>query len=329
MDDMTMDQVKQDLQNTYEQVKTAVGWTVDKRILLSIASYYVTTGKTFNGKEFLATSDAIKQKSGWFSPLRSHIHYMMAAFLQKNNEDSSLAVEKLIEKYDILKSVGFKSNVYSYLAALLMTNDDSTQQSIEAAQAKHLYDEMKSHHPFLTQPDDVPYAVMLGKLPGEPKERALTMNRYYTELRTHGFYMGNELQWMSQILTFKSPTYHANMVAQTVQIRDQLKSAKIKIKSMHYVMVGFLAVLDIKEEALEHVIGTYRELETMKLFSWYKEMILSLAVQLETKHIIDNDCITSVSFATTIEMMMQAQQAAMVATMAATSAAVASSSGES
>ena len=58
-------------------------------------------------------------------------------------------------------------------------------------------------------------------------------------------------------------------------------------------------------------------------------MILSLAVQLETKHIIDNDCITSVNFATTIEMMMQAQQAAMVATMAATSAAVASSSGES
>jgi len=77
---MTMEQVKQDLQTTFEQVKTAVGWTVDKRILLSIASYYVTTGKTFSGKEFLATSDAIKQKSSWFSPLRSHIHYMMAAF---------------------------------------------------------------------------------------------------------------------------------------------------------------------------------------------------------------------------------------------------------
>jgi hypothetical protein len=323
---MTMERVKQDLQTTFEQVKNATGWTVDKRILLSISSYYVTTGKTFNGKEFLATSDAIKQKSGWFSPLRSHIHYMMAAFLQNDHKDSSIAVDNLLAKQDILKAAGFKSNVYSYLAAVLMT-DDSIKQSKEATQAKHLYDEMKSHHPFLTQPDDVPYAVMLGKLPGEPKERAATMNRYYTELRSQGFYMGNELQWMSQILTFKSPTYHANMVSQAVQIRDQLKSAKIKIKSMHYVKVGFLAALEIKEEALEHVIGTYRELETMKLFSWYKEMILSLAVQLETKHIIDNDSITSVSFATTIEMMMQAQQAAMVASMAATSAAVASSNG--
>ncbi|MFC6040633.1 DUF4003 family protein [Paenisporosarcina macmurdoensis] len=323
---MTMEQVKQDLQTTFEQVKNAAGWTVDKRIMLSIASYYVTTGKTFNGKEFLATSDAIKQKSGWFSPLRSHIHYMMAAFLQNDHEDPSIAVENLLAKQDILKAAGFKSNVYSYLAAILMT-DDSNQQSIEATQAKHLYDEMKSHHPFLTQPDDVPYAVMLGKLPGEPKERAATMNRYYTELRSQGFYMGNELQWMSQILTFKSSIYNANMVAQAVQVRDQLKSAGVKIKSMHYVMVGFLAVLEINKETLEHVIETYRDLASMKLFSWYKEMILSIAVQLETKHIIDNKSITSVSFTTTIEMLMQAQQAAMVASMAATSAAVASSSG--
>lgn len=323
---MTMEQVKQDLQTTFEQVKNATGWTVDKRILLSIASYYVTTGKTFNGNEFLATSDAIKQKSGWFSPLRSHIHYMMAAFLQNDQKDPSMMVDNLLMKQDILKTAGFKSNVYSYLAAVLMT-DDSNQQSIEATQAKHLYDEMKSHHPYLTQPDDVPYAVMLGKLPGEPKERAATMNRYYTELRSQGFYMGNELQWMSQILTFKSPIYNANMVAQAVQVRDQLKSAGVKIKSMHYVMVGFLAVLEINEEALEHVIETYRDLASMKLFSWYKEMVLSIAVQLETKHIIDNESITSVSFVTTIEMMMQAQQAAMVASMAATSAAVASSSG--
>ena len=323
MNDMTMNQVKQDLQTTFEQVKNAVGWTVDKRILLSIASYYVTSGKTFNVKQFLATSDVIKQKSGWFSPLRSHIHYMMAAFLQNEHKDSSIMVDNLLMKQDILKAAGFKSNVYSYLAAVLMTDDSNH----EASQAKHLYDEMKSHHPFLTQPDDVPYAVMLGKMPGDPKERAMTMNRYYTELRSQGFYMGNELQWMSQILTFKSPTYNANVVAQAVQIRDQLKNAKIKIKSMHYVMVGFLAALEIKEEALEHVIETYRELETMKLFNWYKDMILSIAVQLETKHMIDNEDITAVSFATTIEMMMQAQQAAMVATMAATNAATASSGG--
>lgn len=323
---MTMDQVKQDLQTTFEQVKNAVGWTVDKRITLSIANYYVTTGKTFDGKRFLATSDAIKQKTGWTSPLRSHIHYMMVAFLAKEDEDPAISIDNLLTKQGKLKSAGFKNNIYSYLAALLMS-DDATLQGLHAEQAKHLYDAMKSHHPFLTQPDDVPYAVMLGKLPGDSKERAATMNRYYTELRPQGFYMGNELQWMSQILTYKSPSYQANLVGQAVHIRDQLKSAGIKVKSMHYVMIGFLAALEIKDVELQHVIDTYRQLETMKLFNWYKDMILPIAVQLETKHIIDNEGTTSVSFATTIELMLQAQQAAMIATMAATNAAVASSGG--
>lgn len=323
---MKMVQVKEDLLATFEQVKNAVGWTVDKRISLSIASYYVTTGKTFDGKRFLGTSDVIKQKSGWTSPLRSHIHYMMAAFLTKEEEDPSVPIDNLLTKTDSLKSVGFKNNVYSYLAALLMS-DEKPLQDTEAAQAKLLYDAMKAHHPFLTQPDDVPYAVMLGKLPGDLKERAATMNRYYMELRPQGFYMGNELQWMSQILTYKIPSYQANIVGQAVHIRDQLKSAGVKIKSMHYVMIGFLAALEIKDEKLQHVIETYRQLETMKLFNWYKDMILPIAVQLETKHIIDNEETASVSFATTIEMMMQAQQAAMIASMVATSAAVASIGG--
>lgn len=323
---MTMDQVKQDLQTTFEQVKSAVGWSVDKRILLSIASYYVTTGKPFNGKLLLETSDAIKKKAGWFSPLRSHIHYMMAAFLHGTQLDASVAVDDLLNKQETLKSVGFKSNAYSYLSAILLSSHPDEQKE-EAERAKSLYDEMKSHHPFLTQADDYPYAMMLGKVEGDPIERAATMNRYYKELRPHGFYSGNELQWMSQILTYASPKYDVSMVSKAVHIRDELKKSGVKVKMTHYVMVGFLAMLSDKDNILPHVIVTYRELEEMKLFKWYKDMILPLAVQLETKHLIDSGETSVVSLATTIEMIIQAQQAAMIASMAATNAAIASSSG--
>lgn len=321
---MTMEQVKQELQQVFEQVKTAAGWTVDKRISLSIASYFVATGKTFNGKRFLATSDAIKKKAGWMSPLRSHIHYMMAAFLESNHVDPLVAVDELLSKQEIIKSAGFKTNAYSYLSALLLSQHPE-EQVTEANRAKTLYDEMKINHPFLTQSDDYPYAIILGKLEGEPNERAATMNRYYKELRPLGFYMGNQLQWMSQILTYTSPIYDPNVVSKAVQIRDQLKSSGIKVKSTHYVMIGFLAMLNSKDSDLQHVIDTYRELEGMKLFKWYKEMILPIAVQLETKHMIDNKETTAVSLAATIEMLMQAQQAAMISTMAATNAAVAAS----
>ncbi|WP_075619548.1 DUF4003 family protein [Paenisporosarcina indica] len=323
---MTMEQIKHDLQTTFEQVKSAVGWSVDKKISLSIASYYVTTGKSVNGKLLLETSDAIKKKAGWFSPLRSHIHYMMAAFLQSNHKDASVAVEELLSKQESLKSVGFKSNSYSYLSAILLSSHPN-QQVEEAKRAKSLYDAMKSHHPFLTQADDYPYAVMLGKLEGDPQERATTMNRYYAELRPQGFYMGNELQWMSQILTYTSPKYDASMVSKAVHIRDQLKNSGVKVKMTHYVMIGFLAVLSNKDSDIQHVIDTYRELQGMKLFGWYKDMILPLAVQLETKHLIEQNETSAVSLATTIEMLMQAQQAAMISTMVATNAAIAASSG--
>jgi len=321
---MTMERVRQDLQSTFEQVKSAVGWSVDKRISLLIASYYVTTEKPFDRNRLLAMSDANKKKAGWFSPLRSHIHFMMAAFLESNHKDPATSIDELMSKQEILKEAGFKTNAYAYLSALLLTQEPE-KRVVEATRAKNLYDEMKSHHPFLTSANDYPYAVMLGRLEGEPKQRAATMNRYYTELRPQGFYMGNELQWMSQILSYVSPIYDVNMVSKAVHVRDQLKNAGVKVKMTHYVMVGFLAMLDIKDNEIQHVIDTYRELESMKLFNWYKDMILPIAVQLETKHLIDNHETTSVSLATTIEMIMQAQQAAMISTMAATNAAVAAS----
>ena len=318
---MKLDQVKRDIQTTFEQVKSAVGWTVDKRISLLIASYYVTTGKTFNGKLLLETSDAIKKKTGWFSPLRSHIHFMMAAFLENNQKHPEVSVDELLSKQEILKSAGFKTNAYSFLSALLLSEHAEDQKS-EAHSAKNLYDEMKKNHPFLTQADDYPYAIMLGKLEGDSKERATTMHRYYTELRPQGFYMSNDLQWVSQILTYASPIYDANMVSKAVHIRDQLKNAGVKVRMTHYAMVGFLAMLDIKDSDIQHIIDTYRALAEMKLFSWYKDMILPIAVQLEIKHLIDNQETTSVSLATTIEMIMQAQQAAMISTLAATNAAI-------
>ena len=319
-----MENLKKKLEETYSQVENAVSWSVDKRILLSIASYYVTTSKTFSGQRFLAMSDMIKQKSSWTSPLRSQPHYMITACLESESQDPSEAVDAVLAKHDLLKESGFKQSIHSYLTTLLMS-DDSKEQASDVARAKALFNEMKKHHPFLTSADDYLYAMMLGKMEGNVVERAETMNRYYRELRKHGFYMGNELQWMSQVLTYTGAEYDENIVSRAVSIRDQMKTAKVKVKMSHYVMVAFLAVLNVTDMQLQHVIETYRELGKMKLFRWYKDMVLPIAVQLETKHMIDQSETSTVQFLTTIEMVIQAQQAAMVATMAATSSVIATS----
>ncbi len=312
------------LEEIYSQVQNAVGWSVDKRILLSIASYYVTKSKSFNGQRFLAVSDTIKQKSSWASPLRSQAHYMLAACLENESQDPSDAVDAVLAKHDLLKDAGFKQSPQSYLTTLLMSGNVEEQAS-DVKRAKVLFNEMKKHHPFLTSADDYLYAMMLGKMEGNAVERAETMNRYYRELRQHGFYMGNDLQWMSQVMTYTGAEYDENIVSRAVSIRDQVKTAGVKVKMSHYVMIAFLAVLKINDMQLEHIIETYRELVTMKLFRWYKDMVLPIAIQLETKHMIDQSETSSVQFLITIEMVIQAQQAAMVASMAATSSVIASS----
>ena len=67
--------------------------------------------------------DAIKQKAGWFSPLRGNLLPMMAAFLDKPGVDIEKEVIRLFEKQRILRTFGFRNTIHSYLAALLMTND--------------------------------------------------------------------------------------------------------------------------------------------------------------------------------------------------------------
>lgn len=248
-----MEKVKKELEETYNQVQNAVGWTVDKRILLSIASYYVTTSKEFTGQRFLAVSDTIKEKSSWTSPLRSQAHYMLAACLENENQDPAEVVDGVLAKHDVLKEAGFKRSPQSYLTTLLMSNDSKEQLS-DVTRAMSLFNEMKKHHPFLTSADDYLYAMMLGKMEGNIVERAETMNRYYRELRKHGFYMGNELQWMSQVMTYTGVEYDENIVSRVVSIRDQLKTSGVKIKMSHYVMIAFLAVLNITDIQLQHVI---------------------------------------------------------------------------
>jgi len=319
-----VEKVKKKLEETYSQVENAVGWSIDKRIILSIASYYVTTGKAFNGQRFLTVSDTIKDKSSWTSPLRSQAHYMLVAFLENKGQDPSEAVDAVLAKHDLLKEAGFKRSSHSYLTTLLMS-DYVEEQASEVTSAMALFNEMKKHHPFLTSADDYLYAMMLGKMEGNAVELADTMNRYYRELRKQGFYMGNELQWMSQVLTYKGTEYDENIVSRTVSIRDQLKATGVKVRMSHYVMVAFLAVLNVTDMQLQHVIETYNELSKMKLFKWYKDMGLPVAIQLETKHMIDQTESSSVQFLMTIEMVIQAQQAAMIATMAATSSVIASS----
>ncbi|EON71035.1 DUF4003 family protein [Lysinibacillus sphaericus] len=310
---------------TVEGVAKAAGWSVDRKIILAIASTYVASGKTFDALKFKEVLQEMKKQTSWMSPLRANVGYSMAANIMEQ-DDIEQAVKNIIINEKILKEAKFKSGNFNFIAAQFLTNIESEKQA-HAQKARALYEAIRKHHRFLTSFDDIPYAVLLSNPNDDVILRAETMNRYYKELRSYNFYAGNELQWLSQVLTFLSPQYDSNLVPSVVTIRDILKKVDVKIKTMHYPLLGFLAILQLNSAQISQITDLYHELKGMKLLKWHREFVLFMAIQIAIHDMAKVQQSLSMSIMASIELLIQAQQAAMMA--AVTAAVVASNSSSS
>ncbi|MFS0575673.1 DUF4003 family protein [Sporosarcina sp. 179-K 3D1 HS] len=320
--------IKQEVELTYGKVKSLAGWAVDKNIVLTITSYYVTSDREFDAVRLNRFMDALKNRSGWFSPLRGNLLPMISALLDRPGCDIEQEVDRLFAKQHVLKSAGFRNTIHSYLAALLMTDDPDVHE-IEARQAKKLYDAMKKQHFFLTSDDDYAYALLLGKREADPIEHAKAMRTYYDALRVAGFKSGNELQWLSQVMTYIHIDFDEKLVARAADILDRFKR-DAKVRPVHYPMIGFLTVFEVTDADLETIVDLTVVLETSKPLKWNREMALSIGVGYVMHKLVDPVRVeeTSVSLVTSIELIIQAQQAVMAATIAVMAASSASSSSD-
>lgn len=319
-----MEMIRQEVEMTYDKVKSLAGWSVDKNVVLTITSYYVTAAREFNAVNFSRAMEALKTRVGWFSPLRGNLLPMMAAFLTQSGPTIDEEADRLIDKQRALKHAGFRNTIHSYLAALLM-NDDPSRFSEEAERAKKLYDAMKKQHFFLTSDDDYAYAMLLGKKGENPEAHAQVMRDYYDALKEKGFRSGNELQWLSQVMTYMDIEFQPSRVDRAIAIFDTLKQ-KLKAKPVHYPMVGFLTIFEVSDEKTQEIITLTNKLERSKLFKWNREMALSVAIGYIMHQLTEDTDQMSVSLATSVEMIIQAQQAVMATTVAAVAASSAASS---
>lgn len=321
---MNTEMFRKDVEMTYEQVKSLAGWTVEKDVVLTITSYYVTSEREFDAENLNRAMDAIKEKTGWFSPLRGNLLPMIAAFLDRPGVDIEEEVHHFFEKQRMLRSVGFRNTIHSYLAALLMT-DDADFYDHEARQAKALYVEMKKKHYFLTSDDDYAYALLLGKRGFNPVVHAAEMRTYYNALRAQGLRGGNELQWMSQVLTYIDVSFDESIVERAKEIVGHLKP-HVKVRPVHYPMIGFLTVFGVTNEQLDTIINLSKALEKTQLFKSKKEMALTIAIGYVVHKLVEDEKTISISLATSTELIIQAQQAIMAASIAAMASASATNS---
>lgn len=316
-----MEQTIQLFEKNFKKIENYASWTIDKRVLVMLASFYTSRQEEFNVEPFQEVINVIKEEAHWLSVPRTNqlLQFTYAMHFSKN-ENKKEAIIEVLQNQKILRAEKFANTTYTYIAALFLTSTNKEQQ---AKNAHELYKEMQKKHKFLTSNDDIPIAVMLssdGK--SDAEGRANTMRRYYDELRKAKFPQGNELQALSQILTLPSIEFNAQLVTYVVKIKETLEANGIKIKTSMFNQLGFLALIGINDEKLQELVALYEMFIKKKYFKWYKNEALGVAIQ-QLLPTIDRSKFEMLSIVS-LEMFLQMQYA-IIATAVITSAAVATS----
>ncbi|MFZ7802529.1 DUF4003 family protein [Bacillus thuringiensis] len=300
---ITLEQKLEQYKHTYVQLKGELKWkTSDSRTGMMIAAMYAGSDKLFDLGRFLEISSYIKNQVGMFSYLKS---------------------------YHRLVTGGFSRSIFTYLAAAVLLTEENEQHGTHIQRSMQVYKRMKKDHLFFTSTNDYPLAVLLAGQSEHVETLMDRVERLYQKLATAGLRKGNDLQFLSHILSLKKDVREELLVAKCTNIWNLLKQEKVKVKQMHYPAIGLLALLEDGEKEIHSIRAFIEKLQGDKLFRWHTDTNILIAIQLFVSQKGEESKATNTGLQTMIEVLIQAQQAAMMATIAASSAATSSASSSS
>ncbi|MBD8004608.1 DUF4003 family protein [Bacillus norwichensis] len=313
----------------YEELRQKMKWKVtDNKILMTIASFYAMNPKPFQMESYLLIAEAIKRQARAFSSIKSESRYIAAAMLDVGFEQAEKQIPSWFAAYDEMVNAKFRKGIFTYIAAaVLIKNSGSAPEEYRSiiARAKKIYERMKKEHFFLTFSEDYPLAMLLA---ATQTDQIIERNeRFYDALNRNGFRKGNHLQMLSHILTLAHEESAEVLVSRTTQVFDQFKEVGIKQKTLYYPVMGMLAMIPPAELDVQEVYQAYEQLNQTKPFKWQKDLNATLAASFYVKNKLEHSTLIESSLFTTIETILQAQQAAMTATITAAVVTTNSNSG--
>lgn len=327
-----VDRIVEKYSEIYSQLRKRLKWHVtDERTLMMVAAIYVLKDAEFRLERFLHVSEYIKKNVGIFSSLKSGLRFNIAALLDIRFENPTEKFHEFQEIYEKLVAAGFRRGNYAHIAALGLLTKESDQQSHShdetVERAMKIYRRMRQSHIFITGESDYPLAVQLAQVNRPVEEVMDTVDNYYQKLNQNGFSRGNDLQFLSHILSLQHEVTTETIIDRCVRLTDDFKQAGRRIKPMFYPAVGLMAIVcKATTTDIDHVMSLYKRLNGEKAFRWHKDLNFIMAANFFVKDQIDDESVLSTGIQTTIEAMIQAQQAAMIATMAGVTAATAANS---
>jgi hypothetical protein len=313
----------------HTELKERFRWKVsDPSILMMAASLYITNNRSFDIERFNDVAEYIKKESGIFSPLRSQSRFTFAAMLDTRFENPKEMFPLFIAAYDVLVSAGFSRNIFTYIAAMQLVKTDSQDLGSLSERARSIYKKMREEHLFLTSHSDYPLAVMLAQNDCPADELIFHVENLYSKLSQNGFRKGNDLQSMSHILSLHENSSADDLAAQSTVIFDHMKKEGIKPKSKFYPQIALLTFMEKDLNTLTEIKEIWEQLNAEKAFKWKKDINFIMAVTFVVSDKIEDSSLLQANLSTTIEALIQAQQAASIAAISSAAVVSTSNSGE-
>ena len=156
---------------------------------------------------------------------------------------------------------GFSRSIFTYLAAAVLLTEENEQHGAHIQRSMQVYKRMKKDHLFLTSTNDYPLAVLLAGQSENVDTLMDRVERLYQKLATAGLHKGNDLQFLSHILSLKKDVREELLVAKCTNIWNLLKQEKIKVKQMHYPAIGLLALLEDGEKEIHSIRAFIEKLQ--------------------------------------------------------------------
>ncbi|MGM0877398.1 MAG: DUF4003 family protein [Bacillota bacterium] len=326
MDNKSLQMKVEKYRDIYSQLRKALKWHTDQRTLMLVATMYVAKSTDFDIKKFIELADYIKGRVSVFSYLKTPQRFTTASILETTTSNSKQAFEELLSIYEKLIEKGFSRTTYSYIAAgTLLNKNGKANHYIE--KTIQLYKSMKEHHYILTNSSDYPLAALLAQNDDTVDHIVFQMEDNYQQLQLKNFRKGNDLQFLSHILTLRQAKGPEESAEKCMSIKDDLLQIGIKSKSLYYPYIGMLSFLEDFTKEIPNLQEVYHQLTNDKLFKWQKDMNFMLSVLfLMIEKTEMNDVVTA-GLNTSIEAIIQAQQAVMVASVSAVAATSSSHGG--
>ena len=299
-------------------VKRTFAW--DSTYMYPICSAIITEkGMRADPEKLKQCRDLLKKQAGAFSDFRGSAKLPMIAMMSVD-PNPALKVKHTVEVYGRLKN-HFRNSQYLPAASMVISDlVDSGYYKEMASHTRHIYDLLKSKHPFLTSAEDSVFSALLA-ISRKTDERIVAETEdCYSYLKPH-FFSGNAVQSLTHVLALcEGPAEEKS--AATLELFNELKARGYKYGTDYELAtLGILAMLPGDREAvIQDLIDVDGFLAKQKGYGVFglgkKQRLMHAGLIVSGEYLKDTK--TMLVYANHSAMaLVAAQQAAMCAAIAA------------